>query len=256
MWIDAHAHLYDASELELTDCINRAAQKDVAVIVNTATNICSSHTIIGQCRTHDCLFGAAGISPFDVEQLDSDWQQQLFGLLAEPKIIALGEIGLDNSNPAYPPLNRQVPVFEAQLAIGLQAHVPVILHSRGAEQLVFDICKSMHVTHALFHCFTGEKAVLRKILDCGYSVSFSGIITFPKTALEEVVRAAPADRIFIETDTPFLTPHPHRGKQNEPAFVGLIGARVAQIKALAPETLAKRIQDNFSQFFNLPVSLK
>jgi TatD DNase family protein len=127
--------------------------------------------------------------------------------------------------------------------------MPIIIHSRDAEIKVCEMCRASGVKKAMFHCFTGDVTALGKILDAGYFVSFSGIITFKSSPLVECVRYAPLSRIFIETDSPYLAPVPHRGKTNEPAWVGLVGKKVAEIKQMDEDAVAEALRENFFALF-------
>lgn len=254
MWIDIHAHLYDNSEQELARCVEKARNNNVITIVNAPTGMETSYTVALQCRKESLLYGVVGISAFDVEQLPDSWENDLKELLSNEKIIGIGEIGIDNTNPRYPPFEKQLSIFDQQLAIARDLDIPVVIHSRGAEQKAIDMCRNRQVAKAVFHCFTGGKNALRNLLDAGYYVSYSGIVTFKDNPLVKLVAYTPLEQMFIETDSPYLAPEPHRGKKNEPAHVGLTGEKIAEIKNTAAEEVAESIQGNFSTLFNLSVS--
>jgi TatD DNase family protein len=184
-----------------------------------------------------------------VETLEPDWEQELTRRLQDGHVLGVGEIGLDDSNPRYPSLERQRPLFRRQLEIAHSLDLPVIMHSRGAEEEVIDTCRELGISRAVFHCFTGTIDTLRRLLDAGYHVSWSGIITFKKSGLDEAVRFAPLDRLFIETDTPYLAPVPHRGKPNEPGLVSLVGEHVARLKDVPPQRVAEAIRKSFRAVF-------
>ena len=254
MWIDIHAHLYDKSEQELTLCLENARYNDVITIVNAPTSLETSRTVKSQCEKEASLYGVVGVSAFDVEKLSDNWENDLQGLFGHDKIIGIGEIGIDRTNPRYPPFEKQISVFEKQLEIAHDLDIPVVLHSRGAEQEALDMCKNHHLAKVVFHCFTGNKKSLKKLLDAGYYVSYSGIVTFKNNPLEKLVDYTPMDQMFIETDSPYLSPEPYRGKQNEPAYVSFVGEKIAKIKKAPAEKVAGVIQNNFSKLFNLSIS--
>ena len=254
MWIDIHAHLYEQSADELAQSLTNAKSKNVHVVVNAATNIETAKVVVGQCAREKNLFGVLGISPFDTEVVPEYWSEELKGLLGHPGIIGIGEMGLDNTNPIYPSLEKQIPIFEKQLEMAVDMNVPVVIHSRGAEGEAIEMCSDHKVSKALFHCFTGSRNQLKKLIDCGYYVSFSGIITFKNSPCDELVSYAPLDRLFIETDTPYLSPHPFRGKPNEPANVIYVGEKIAAIKGIPVKAVAQSIEDNFFSLFNISVS--
>ena len=254
MWIDIHAHLYGKSEKELALCLEKACYNNVITIVNAPTSIETSYTVVSQCEKTPSLYGVVGISAFDVEQLNDNWEINLKELLSHSKVIGIGEIGIDRTNPRYPPYEKQISIFEHQLTIARDLDIPVVIHSRGAEQEAIGMCENQHLIKAVFHCFTGNKKSLKKLLDAGYYVSYSGIVTFKDNPLEKLVDYTPMDQMFIETDSPYLSPEPYRGKQNEPAYVSFVGEKIAEIKKVPAEKIAEIMQNNFSKLFNISVS--
>lgn len=254
MWIDLHAHLYDKSDDELMQCFDNARQNNVDIIINTPTSIETTYTILDQIQGNLACYGTVGISPFDVEDISEGWLEKVKEFMAHKQIIGIGEIGLDNSNPRYPPVEKQLPVFEQFLEIAHTNSLPVVMHSRGAEKEALALCKDHAIAKAVFHCYTGGRKVLRQLLDAGYYVSYSGIVTFKNNPLEPLVRYTPMEQLFIETDTPYLAPEPFRGKQNEPAYVPYIGEKIAAIKGIPVEDCAFRIRHNFSELFNISIS--
>ncbi len=250
-WIDCHAHLDALSDSELADVLAEASAAGVSAVCVAATDLASSEIVLRQCAAFPAVRGAVGIGPFPADPLPGDWEARLGSLLRGARVIALGEIGLDESNPKYPPISRQLPVFERQLEIARQADLPVILHSRGAEARVALLCREHGIRRAIFHCFTGDSASLEAILAGGYSVSFSGIVTFSRSLLERAAEV-PIDRLFIETDSPFLSPVPFRGKINRPCRVAITGEAIAKARGIATEALQAAIADNFRRLFMEP----
>ena len=249
MWIDTHAHLSDRTGDELSELVEEAVAADVGIVVSTGTDISSSRIVITHCDAYPQIWGAAGISPFDVVNLSDTWNDDLGKLLSHPKIIAVGETGIDATNPRYPPPALQRPVFERQLALARDSGLPAVIHSRGAEEEAADLCRDLGVRQALFHCFTGGSAALRRIVENGYYLSISGIITFPQSDLRKLVGAVPPDRLLIETDTPYLAPVPNRGRENRPAWVRITGEEIARLTGKSAEALSMQIADNFRRLF-------
>jgi TatD DNase family protein len=249
MWIDVHAHLAELPADRLNAMLAAASAASVTTIVNTGVDLASSRTVIDQCSAHSQCLAAVGVSPFDVDALPQGWEDTLAELATSPGVVAVGETGIDASNPRYPPIETQVPYLETQAALAVRLGLPLVVHSRGAERRAVDVCRSSGVTRAMFHCFTGERDALRAIIDNGYYVSFSGIVTFAKSPLGEQVRYAPLDRLFVETDTPYLAPVPHRGAPNQPAWVGLVGEAVAALRGERPDELAAALRHNFQTLF-------
>ncbi len=254
MWIDSHAHLYNKSVKELSETISHARENNVDTVINTGTNLDTSEIVLKQATQSDFLLSAVGISPFDVITLPEDWIAILKSQMEHTLVVAAGEMGIDDSNPRYPSVDSQIPVFEQQLALAKEYDLPAIIHSRGAEERCVDFCVNQNIEKAVFHCFTGDSTVLKKALEQGYYISFSGIITFKNNPLEEVVRNTPLSQLLIETDTPYLAPHPLRGKTNEPAFVSYIGEKVAKIHNKELPEVASIIKENFSRLFNISIS--
>ena len=249
MWIDSHAHLGGFDDAELSAILGKAADAQVGIVVSTATDILTARIVAQQCERFSMVRGAVGISPFDVIDPPATWYDDLASLLSHPKIIAVGEIGIDATNPRYPPLSLQQPMFEKQLALARSIDLPAIIHSRGAEKQAVDICKSIGVTKVLFHCFTGNREALSAVLDNGYNVSISGIITFTGSALRDLATDIPLDRLLIETDTPYLAPVPHRGEKNRPAWVRLVGEEIARLRGMDEGALRQQLEKNFRRLF-------
>lgn len=251
MWIDAHAHLYDLDGPDLAAAVTKAREAGVDRILNTGTSLDTSRHVLRQCSEHALLSAAVGISPFDAETLPDSWQTSLESMLGNPAVVAVGETGIDSNNPTYPDIASQIGLFEEQLGVAIKHNMPVIIHSRGSEIKACEMCCTASAKKAMFHCFTGDITALGKILDAGYFVSFSGIITFKNSPLAECVKYAPLSQMLIETDSPYLAPIPHRGKTNEPAWVGLVGNKVAEIKKLNTVDVADALRENFFALFGL-----
>jgi TatD DNase family protein len=249
MWIDTHSHLFIYSDDDLPEKLSDAADSNVGIIISTATDCETARTVIRQCDAHSSIWGAVGISPFDVEHLPDNWLMRITAGLSHPKILAAGEIGIDDTNPHYPSLSLQQPVFEELLACAKDSGLPAIIHSRGAEERALDICRSVGIPNVLFHCYTGSEKTARSIIDEGYHISFSGIITFRNSPLHNFIGKLPLDHLHIETDTPYLAPVPHRGKPNRPALVSLVGERLASIFDTTSERIQEQFTVNFRTFF-------
>lgn len=250
-WIDTHAHLADLDNQNLATCLENCKKHNVTTIINSATDINSSKIIAKQIIDFPNLYGTAGISPFDTPNVKKGWQGELFELLQKDKIIALGEIGLDNTNPIYPSIEIQKDIFLGQLSIAKELDIPVMLHSRGSEKEVLDHLLENEISKAIFHCYTGPVDLIQTITDNGYYISYSGIVTFNKAPLDEQVKATTLSKIFIETDSPYLAPKPFRGKKNEPALVSLVGEKVAELKKISPEELQINLDKNFKNIFSI-----
>ena len=171
------------------------------------------------------------------------------GALEATGACAVGEIGLDYHYD-FAPRDVQQAIFRAQIDLAAERNLPIILHTREAAADTFRILRESGCSRAVFHCFTGDLAMAREALDLGFSLSFAGIVTFPKAeALREVARQTPLDRMLCETDAPYLAPVPHRGKRNEPAYVTRVFETLAELHGLTREAMAARIRANFTDLF-------
>jgi TatD DNase family protein len=242
---DIHAHLYDCDSEALRMSVDEAESAGVGMIVNTATSIRTAKVVLDQCKSYPkSMKAAVGISPFDTVDIGDDWDRELIDLLDDPAVVAMGEIGLDNTNPAYPPVDVQIPIFKKQLDIAKNADLPVVIHSRGMEKRVAEICNDYGVSKAIFHCFTGDSESLSYIIGYGYYISISGIITYKNSHLRDIVKSLPVDRILIETDTPYLSPVPHRGKMNRPSFLIHTAKELSRILGIGEGEFFKILGDN------------
>lgn len=251
MWVDTHAHLFEYGKDSLKEIVREACDASVELIVSTATDLVTGAVVADQCINSDHIYGAVGISPFDVTDQPPDWLCTLESLLKQPRIIAIGEIGLDSTNPGYPSLEKQLPFFQTQLELAKTLNLPVVVHSRGSEKQVVKICRDIGIRRVLFHCFTGSYDAMKAVIDAGFYISFSGMITFKNAAIREIVPAVPIDRILIETDSPYLTPVPFRGKKNRPSLLTYTSEELSRLLNLSKNELQLHLEKNFySLFFN------
>ena len=230
MWCDSHCHLQ--YEDVPTDAVERAVAAGVGRMVCIGTDAAQSAAAIAIARQHPGLVGATvGLHPHDAKhQVDG-----IIPLLDEPEVVAVGECGLDYHYDLSPrPVQREV--FAAQIDLAAERGLALVVHTRDAWDDTFAILEAGPAVPTVFHCFSGGPQEARRALDLGAWLSFSGIVTF-KTAgdLREAAALAPLDRILVETDSPYLTPVPHRGRPNEPAFVALVGAAVAAVRGVPVE---------------------
>jgi len=249
---DTHAHLYDHTGDELREIVAEAVNAGVEMIINTAVSIQTAKTVLDQCnRFPENLRAAIGVSPFDTKNLADGWDNELTALYQSrhQQIAAIGEIGLDSTNPAYPPIDIQMPVFTRQLEIAKDLNLPAVIHSRGTEKRAAEICRDMAVKKAVFHCFTGDAESMKYIIDNGYYISISGIITYKNSHLRELIHSIPIDKLLIETDTPYLSPVPHRGKPNRPSFLPHTAAEIARLLNVDEPTLLAALKKNTDAAF-------
>ncbi len=247
--IDTHAHL-NLNYKDLEEVVARAKEASLRAIVVVGIDLKTSRKALELAnRFPGFIWATAGFHPHEVRKIREESYQELRKLLT--RCVALGEVGLDLAKE-YSPRNLQFEHLERQLALAKELSLPVVLHVREAYQEIFPILKNYLPLKGVFHCFAGGLEEARRALDLGLYLSVTGIVTFPKGEnIREVVRYTPLERLMLETDCPFLTPVPHRGKRNEPAFVRYIAEKVAEIKGLELETCAQITTQTARDFFGI-----
>jgi len=259
MFVDSHAHIdgpeFDADRDEV---IERARVSGVTTILNVGTGDPHSDAFeraVELGRKHPSIYTAVGTHPHDARLYDDAAEQKTKSLVTTgDRVVAWGEIGLDfhydNS-----PRDVQMQVFKRQLRAARECNVPVIIHTREAEEETVQILETEYAgaeRRGVFHCFSGSKTLAAHALELGFMISFSGIVTFRKAEeLREIAKQVPLDRLLIETDCPYLTPVPYRGKRNEPAYVVEVARCIAELRGLLPEEVARVTTENFKRFLNI-----
>jgi TatD DNase family protein len=251
---DSHAHLVDerfAPDRE--EVIRALPEKGIEFVITVGDDIENSQRSLELANEHDSLYCTAGFHPHYAAQYSDESRKRLLQLLKEPKVKALGEIGLDY-HYLFSPADIQKKVFKELLHLGLENNKPIIIHNRKSDADLLSILRETGCSSfkGIIHCFDSDIVFARQCLDLGFSVSFSGMITFTKSMqLLEAVAFVPLDRLLIETDAPYLTPSPMRGKRNEPAFVRYVGEKVAQIKKIPVEEVFEETKKNASLIYDL-----
>lgn len=259
--IDSHCHLDDQQfQGDRQAVIERALQAGVAAMIAVGTGDGPPDLEAGVrlAAEHACMFATVGVHPHNAAQAAGETAARLRELLRHPKVVALGEIGLDYHYD-FSPRPRQREVFVQQLHLAREARKPVIIHTREAWEDTLAILREHWAPAGLpgvMHCFSGGPEEARLSLDLGFFVSFAGIVTYPKAVqIHEAAKFVPRDRLMVETDAPYLAPVPRRGKRNEPAFVVHTAQRLAALRGEAPETLAAAAVENTTRVFGLPGSI-
>jgi TatD DNase family protein len=246
--IDFHAHLDDEKILPFLDeIIKRAKDTGLNLIISPSVNLDSAFKIIEISKKFENVSPMIGIHPSEIDNFKDADLNQLEDFIKKEKIIGIGEIGLDYTYKTDK--NKQKEIFEKQLQLAEKYKLPVVLHIRETFNDVFEILKNFKVV-PIWHSCTGNLEEVEKFLEIGGFISFSGIITFKNAnRLREIVKIVPLERIFLETDSPYLTPEPYRGKINEPAYVKFIYQQVAEIKNIEIEKIEYFIDNNFKNLF-------
>lgn len=258
--IDTHCHInFDSYDQDRMEVLQRAVEAGVTRIIIPAVDIETSRDIIKMVTTHAGLYGAVGIHPNSTADFTDLMLPEVETLAAQPKIVSIGEIGLDYYWDKSPK-EKQFQAFEAQLALAAKLELPVIIHNRQASEDTMSILEtwakgltgSLKQCPGVMHSFSGTQAIAERALAAGFYLGFTGPITY-KNADEtrRIAATVPLDRLLVETDGPFLTPVPHRGKRNEPAYIPLIIERLAGIKLSTPEEIARITTENAIRLFQL-----
>ena len=250
MWIDSHAHI-DKLSPSVQEILESAKSVGVFRILTIGTEPRDWREVIRLCEEYPPeLYGTLGMHPHTAKDFNEECEEFLKKHLNLKRIVAVGEIGLDYH---YEHSERKVQkeVFEKQLSMAYDLKMPVEIHTREAEEdTAFFLKKFKGKARGLLHCFTGSYDLARQALDYGFNISFSGILTFKNTAgLRETCKKIPLDRLHIETDSPFLSPEPYRGKENQPARVSVLAKLVAELHSVDLQTLSDQLKQNTWDLF-------
>ncbi|MFZ5391841.1 MAG: TatD family hydrolase [Patescibacteria group bacterium] len=253
MFIDSHCHINLAQYPDIKDVIKRSKEANVTHVINPGIDLASSVSAFEMAKSNDLVFAAAGVHPNHVDSANIENMQALAELIANPEIVAVGEIGLDyhrNSNT----IENQRKIFQQFISIAAQEAKPIIVHARGAADDVMEIL-SLYKSEGIrgvWHCFEGDWSLAQRILDLGFHLGFTGSITYTSDEnILETIRQTPIDRILLETDTPYLTPVPYRGQINEPSFVVEVARKISELKDMTIEEVGKNTSENAIKLFNL-----
>ncbi|MCR4440208.1 MAG: TatD family hydrolase [bacterium] len=249
--IDTHAHL-DFPELaeDVADVTRRAREVGVVSIVNVGVDLASSLASVRLAEKYEGVYAAVGIHPHDAATARDEALRELRTLARHPKVVAVGEIGLDYYR-GHSPRDVQRQVFGRLLSMAADVGLPVIIHTRQAWDDVLAAVREVmgDSGRGVFHCFSGGIEGAREVLAMGFHVSFTGVLTFKNARAGEVLAHVPLERLLLETDCPFMAPEPHRGRRNEPAYVHLIAQKVADVLGVPLAEVAQRTTENARRLF-------
>lgn len=254
MLADSHAHIDDERfDADRDEVVARALAAGVSLIVNIGADMASSARSVALAEKYPGIYAAVGMHPHDSQDMKETDYRQLEQWANHPKVVAIGEIGLDYHYDLSPrPVQKEV--FLRQLDVARKTGKPFIIHEREAHADMLDIIRyAARGLNGVFHCFSGSVETAREYLKMGFYISVAGPVTFPKSVkTKEVAKAVPLDRLLVETDSPYLTPQPFRGKRNEPAYVRLVAEEIANLRDISLAELAEATTANVRRLFNIP----
>jgi TatD DNase family protein len=250
--VDTHVHLNHSDfSGDLDGVVKRAQQAGVTRMVNIGYDLASSLATISLTERYPFVYGAVGVHPHDAKTYDDKVEQELERMVDKEKVVAIGEIGLDFYRDLTP-RDKQREVFARQLDLARNKNMPVVIHCRDAFEDVVAILQDRGKHYrGIFHAFSGDESMARRVLDLGFHIGVGGVVTFKNSNLAEVVAKMPKHAIVLETDCPYLAPMPFRGKRNEPAYLVHVVKKILQVTGETADELTTRTDYNFANALKL-----
>lgn len=249
---DSHAHIHSLDDEQSSLVFKKMKEHKVMRVLTVGTDISDSQKAVEFAQTHENVYASVGVHPHEAELFEDNGIDTLRKLFNQPNVVAVGEIGLDFFYD-HSPRKVQEQVFSKLLLLAKEMEAPIIIHNRESTERLIDILRSElppRDRSGIIHCFSGDKDLLRFGLDNGFYISYSGVVSFPKSSeLRETIKYVPRERLLIETDAPYLTPVPYRGKINEPAYVVYTALVMAEQVGISLEKMAKILENNFQTLF-------
>ena len=254
--VDTHCHLGHHFDLDVDTQLARAREAGLAIMVDVGTDVASSRAAVVNAQAQPDVWAAVGLHPNDASAATDEVLAALDDLAAEPRVVAVGETGIDHYRDTATH-EEQDRAFRAQIAIARRHDLAVVVHCRDAWEDCVRILEEEGMgegdARVVLHCYSGDVATTLRTVGHGWFHSFAGNVTFTNAApLREVAELVPDELLLTETDSPYLTPHPHRGRPNDPSFVGITLARLAELRGVEVGTLATRVVENTRRAFALP----
>jgi TatD DNase family protein len=254
MFIDTHAHLfYENFENDLDEVIAKAKEAGVDKIIVPATDIPTAKQTVELTKKYEMIYGAVGVHPHETKNWNDDLTKEIEELSQNPKIVAIGEIGLDYYYD-FSPKEKQIQAFKAQIELALKINKPIVVHNRESDEDIMNIIRSYKESglRAQFHCFNGNKEDANELIEMGHIISFTGNITFKKAdSLRETLAGIELKNLLLETDSPFMTPVPHRGKRNDPSYVKFVAEKISEVHNLSIDEVARITSENVHNFYGI-----
>ena len=253
MLIDSHAHLDDEKfDLDREYLIKNLQKNGIELVINVGADMESSRASVDLANSYENIYAVVGIHPHDAKEMTASSLEEIEQLSKNKKVVAIGEIGLDyyydNS-----PRDIQRKCFKEQIRLAKRLDMPIVVHTRDADEDTLEILKEESKgLRGIIHCFSSDRAQLEEYLELGFFIAIGGPVTFKKTdELKEAAKVVPMERLLVETDAPYLAPHPYRGKRNEPMFVNHTANLIAELKGISIEELTLQTNKNTKEIFNI-----
>lgn len=254
MLIDSHAHLDDRRFNKDRDkLIKSLKQNDISLVINIGADVSTSIKSVKLAEKYENIYAAVGVHPHSAKEMDDSTIEVLRAFAKRDKVVAIGEIGLDfhydNS-----PRDVQRKRFIEQIGLAKELDLPIVVHSRDADQETFDILKEEadEKLRGVLHCYSGNAEMAKEYIDLGFYISLAGPVTFKNARKpKEVAKSVPIDKLLIETDAPYLTPEPHRGKRNEPIYVRHVASMIAELRDMSFGDVGRITSENTKRLFNI-----
>ncbi len=255
--VDSHAHLhFDQFKNDRQQVIQNARLAGITTIINIGTDLRTSQQSVSLAENYDFIFAAVGVHPNDSPRMQPNLWEKLKSLYQHDKVVAIGEIGLDYyRNVARSAVQKAALIRQLEWAVELD--LPVVIHARQAWGDILTILAGdfRHKVRGVFHCFSGLEEEARLVLNLGFYISFTGVVTFKNSqALRVAAEFVPLDRLLLETDCPFMAPVPYRGQRNEPAYVPILAEKIAEAKRINLADLARQTNENVKNLFGIEIS--
>ncbi len=252
MYFDTHAHYDDQRfDPDRGEILSRMAGAGVELIVDPASDITSAKTAQSIAREYGFVYFAAGVHPHEASEAGDNYLDEIRALSRDAKCVAVGEIGLDYHYD-FSPREVQRRVYAEQLALSLELHKPVIIHEREAVQDNLDILKAHPGIRGVVHCYSGSWETARVLLDMGFYLGFTGVVTFKNARrVLEVVEKMPLERMVIETDSPYMAPVPHRGERNSSLLVHLVAEKIGELRGMETAEVARITLENGRRLYGI-----
>lgn len=255
-WIDSHCHLQSLASGDLERQLDEAREAGVRGFLALATSLADAGAVLEIAHRHADVWCALGVHPHEAASWRTGDERRLAGLLAERRVVAVGECGLD-FHYDHAPRDVQAHVLRAQWRLAIELGLPAVVHNRESDEAMLAVLREEEFARlrADFHSFAGSLEMLSELLGRGFAIGFSGMVTFAKADnIRALLAAVPDDRVLLETDTPYLAPAPHRGKPNRPAWAAVVGERIARERGWTIEEAKTKTSGNFHRVFSRAVS--